>query len=79
LVSNAKIEIMFTRPVSIDPEIMSGAAVFSGTRVPVRVFIDYLEGGQSVEEFLEGFPSVSRVQVIDFLELVSENAIQLTR
>ncbi len=66
-------------PVSIDPEIMSGAAVFSGTRVPIRVFIDYLEGGESVEEFLEGFPSVSREQVIAFLELVSEKAVELAR
>jgi uncharacterized protein (DUF433 family) len=61
------------------PEIMSGAAVFSGTRVPVRVFIGYLEGGESVEEFLEGFPSVSRGQVIAFLELVSEKAVELAR
>lgn len=70
---------MSISPVSIDPEIMSGAAVFSGTRVPVRVFIDYLEGGASVEEFLEGFPSVSRAQVIAFLELVSAKAVELTR
>ena len=70
---------MSTSPISIDPEIMSGAAVFSGTRVPVRVFIDYLEGGESVEEFLEGFPSVSRAQVIAFLELVSEKAVEFAR
>ena len=70
---------MSTSPISIDPEIMSGAAVFSGTRVPVRVFIDYIEGGESVEEFLEGFPSVSRAQVIAFLELVSEKVVELAR
>jgi uncharacterized protein (DUF433 family) len=58
-------------PVIIDPEIMSGVPVFRGTRVPVRILFDHLEGGDTVEEFLEGFPSVSREQVIAFLELVS--------
>jgi uncharacterized protein (DUF433 family) len=58
-------------PVTIDSEIMSGAPVFRGTRVPVRILFDHLEGGETVEEFLEGFPSVSREQVITFLELVS--------
>ena len=58
-------------PVTIDPEIMSGVPVFRGTRVPVRILFDHLEGGETVEEFLEGFPSVSREQVIAFLELVS--------
>jgi uncharacterized protein (DUF433 family) len=54
--------------VKIDPEIMSGAPCFAGTRVPIQNFIDYLEGGDSIEDFLEGFPSVSREQVIAFLE-----------
>jgi uncharacterized protein (DUF433 family) len=58
-------------PVTIDPEIMSGVPVFKGTRVPVRILFDHLEGGETVEEFLEGFPTVSREQVIAFLELVS--------
>jgi uncharacterized protein (DUF433 family) len=70
---------MNTSPVSIDPEVMSGAAVFRGTRVPVRIFIDYLEGCESIEEFLEGFPSVSREQVIAFLELISEKAVELAQ
>ena len=47
---------------------MSGAPCFAGTRVPIQNLIDYLEGGDSIEEFLEGFPSVSREQVIAFLE-----------
>jgi len=50
--------------VKIDPEIMSGAPCFAGTRVPIQNLIDYLEGGDSIEDFLEGFPSVSREQVI---------------
>jgi len=51
-----------------DPEIMSGEIVFVGTRVPVRSLLDYLEGGDSLEEFLDNFPSVSREQTIAFLE-----------
>jgi len=58
--------------VKIDPEIMSGAPCFAGTRVPIQTLIDYLEGGDSVEDFLEGFPSVSREQVISFLEDAKE-------
>jgi uncharacterized protein (DUF433 family) len=63
-------------PVTIDPEIMSGVPVFRGTRVPVRILFDHLEGGETVEEFLEGFPSVSREQVIAFLELVSSRTLE---
>lgn len=47
---------------------MSGTPVFCGTRVPVQTLLDYLEAGDSIDEFLEGFPSVSREQVIAFLE-----------
>ena len=54
--------------IKIDPEIMSGAPCFAGTRVPIQNLIDYLEGGDSIEDFLEGFPTVSREQVIAFLE-----------
>jgi len=54
--------------VKVDPEIMSGSPCFTGTRVPIQNLIDYLEGGDSIEEFLDGFPSVSRQQVIAFLE-----------
>ena len=54
--------------IKIDPEIMSGAPCFVGTRVPIQNLIDYLEGGDSIDEFLEDFPSVTRDQVISFLE-----------
>lgn len=54
--------------VSSDPEVMSGAPVFKGTRVLVQTLIEYIEAGDSIDEFLEGFPSVTRDQVIDFLE-----------
>ncbi len=46
--------------VSIDPEVMSGTPVFRGTRVPVRLLFEYLSGGETLEFFLEGFPSVTR-------------------
>jgi uncharacterized protein (DUF433 family) len=61
--------------VKIDPEIMSGAPCFAGTRVPIRNLIDYLEGGDSIDEFLEDFPSVRREQVIAFLEEAKESAL----
>jgi len=54
--------------VSVDPEVMSGAPVFRGTRVLVQTLIEYLEAGDSIDDFLEGFPSVTRDQVIAFLE-----------
>ena len=57
-----------TSLVSRNPEIMSGALCFSGTRVPVKNLFDYLEGTSSLEDFLEDFPSVSRTKAIAVLE-----------
>jgi uncharacterized protein (DUF433 family) len=54
--------------VHSDPEIVSGTPVFVGTRVPVQALLDYLEEGETIEEFLDDFPSVSREQVIAFIE-----------
>ena len=54
--------------VSISPDVLSGTPVFSGTRVPVQSLIDCLEAGESIDDFLDGFPTVSRDQVIAFLE-----------
>ena len=51
-----------------DPGILGGTPVFVGTRVPVRSLFDHLEGGDSIDDFLEGFPSVKREQVIAVLE-----------
>ena len=51
-----------------DPEIMGGTPVFAGTRVPLQNLIDALEGGESIDEFLEGFPSVNRAQAIAVIE-----------
>jgi uncharacterized protein (DUF433 family) len=57
--------------VTVDPEIMSGEPVFAGTRVPVRNLIDYLSGGHSLDDFLEGFPGVDREQAVSFLQEAS--------
>ena len=54
---------------------MSGAPCFAGTRVAIQNLIDYLEGGDSIEDFLEGFPTVSREQVISFLEEAKESGL----
>jgi uncharacterized protein (DUF433 family) len=51
-----------------DPEVLGGVPVFAGTRVPVRALIDYLEAGESLDEFLEDFPSVKREQAVAVLE-----------
>ena len=59
-----------------DPEVMSGTPVFCGTRVPVQTLIEYLEAGDSIDEFLEGFPTVTRAQVIAFLEEAREKLVE---
>lgn len=61
--------------VTSSREIMSGTPVFAGTRVPVQTLIDYLEGGENIDDFLDGFPTVSREQIIAFLEEVKERMI----
>ena len=63
---------MDTLLVSRDPEIMSGKLCFTGTRVPVKNLFDYLEGSSTLEEFLEDFPSVTRVTAISVLETARE-------
>jgi uncharacterized protein (DUF433 family) len=55
--------------ISRDLEVISGALFFAGTRVPVEIFIDYLKAGDSIDRFLEGFPTVSREQAEAFLEI----------
>jgi uncharacterized protein (DUF433 family) len=62
--------------VSRDPEVMGGTPVFSGTRVPVQTFIEYLEAGDSIDQFLEGFPSVTREQLIAFLEEAKDKLVE---
>jgi len=61
-----------------DPEILGGEPVFMGTRVPVKSLFDHLEAGDSIEDFLDGFPSVKREQVIALLEESKAHALALS-
>jgi uncharacterized protein (DUF433 family) len=61
--------------ITVHPDLVSGAPCFAGTRVPVKNLFDYLEGGESLEDFLEGFPGVSREQAVGVLHLASDNLI----
>ena len=59
--------------INIDPEIMSGAPVFAGTRVPIQTIFDYLEGGDDLEMFLADFPSVTKTAAISVLEMAKKS------
>ena len=62
--------------VCLNPEVMGGTPVFCGTRVPVQTLLDYLEAGDTIGEFLVGFPSVTREQVIAFLEQAKDRLVE---
>jgi uncharacterized protein (DUF433 family) len=64
--------------VSRDPEVVSGALVFKGTRVPVEILVQHLAAGDPLDEFLENFPSVTREQAIAYLEMTPEAVDALT-
>lgn len=64
-----------SRIIQSDPDILGGTPVFVGTRVPVKTLLDYLEAGDSLEVFLDHFPSVSRQQAIAALELAKDMLI----
>jgi len=61
--------------ISTSADIMGGTPVFAGTRVPVQTLLDYLEGGDSIDDFLAGFPTVTRQQVVAFLERAAQLAV----
>jgi uncharacterized protein (DUF433 family) len=61
--------------ITVHPDLVSGAPCFAGTRVPVKNLFDYLEGGESLDDFLEGFPGVSREQAISVLHLAEVNLL----
>ena len=63
--------------ISSSPDVMGGTPVFAGTRVPVQTLIDYLKGGESIDDFLDGFPTVGKEQLIAFLEEAKEQMIKL--
>ena len=74
-------EAMVTAPllenvIWTDPERMSGEPCFYGTRVPIKILFDYIEGGEPLEEFLAGFPPVTRDQAIQVLEAAKVNLLQ---
>ncbi|MBL8661626.1 MAG: DUF433 domain-containing protein [Candidatus Odyssella sp.] len=59
--------------ITSSPDVMGGTPVFAGTRVPVATLFDYLEDGESIDDFLEGFPGVARDQVVAVLEEAKAN------
>jgi len=61
--------------LSQSPDVMGGTPVFAGTRVPVQTLLDYIEAGDTIHDFLKGFPSVRQEQVIGFLEEAKERMI----
>jgi uncharacterized protein (DUF433 family) len=61
--------------VWVDPDRMSGEPCFNGTRVPVQALIDHIEGNSTLDDFLNGFPSVTRQQAIRFIELAKDNLL----
>jgi uncharacterized protein (DUF433 family) len=63
-------------PISASPDVLGGTPVFAGTRVPVQTLLDYLKAGETIDDFLDGFPSVSRDQVIAFLEMAKDRLIE---
>jgi len=66
-----KVEVQ-PQVISRSPDVMSGAPVFAGTRVPVQTIVDYLAGGHPLDEFLDDFPTVSREQALELLQRVKE-------
>jgi len=63
--------------ISKDPRVLGGTAVFSGTRVPVRVLLEHLEAGDRIDDFLENYPSVTREQAVGLIELAIEQLTKL--
>jgi uncharacterized protein (DUF433 family) len=57
--------------INIDPELMGGTPVFNGTRVPIQALFDYISTGETLEEFLDNFPTVSREQALEVLQLAN--------
>jgi uncharacterized protein (DUF433 family) len=61
--------------ISVSEDVMSGTPVFSGTRVPVQTLLDYLKAGESIDDFLDGFPTVKREQIILLLEEIEKQLV----
>lgn len=65
--------------VTVSPEILGGTPVFAGTRVPVQTFLEYIKAGESIDSFLEGFPTVKKEQVLALLDKAGERILALTQ
>ncbi|HEX8709438.1 MAG TPA: DUF433 domain-containing protein [Pyrinomonadaceae bacterium] len=63
--------------ITSSPDIMGGTPVFAKTRVPVQTLLDYLKAGESIDDFLDGFPTVTKEQVIAFLEEAEEQIVKM--
>ena len=68
--------ITLDQVVWVDPERLSGIPCFAGTRVPVQALLDHIEAGQTLGDFLEGFPTVTREQAVAFLELAKDQLVR---
>jgi uncharacterized protein (DUF433 family) len=68
---------MSKRIITSSPDVMGGTPVFAGTRVPVQTLLDYLKAGESIDDFLDGFPTVAKEQVIAFLEEAEEQIVKM--
>ncbi|MFL5331080.1 MAG: DUF433 domain-containing protein [Gemmataceae bacterium] len=66
------IEVVSEAPISVNPNILSGTPVFPGTRVPVNALFDYIEGGLSLDVFLDHFPTVSREKALEVITWARE-------
>jgi uncharacterized protein (DUF433 family) len=66
-----------TSIISASPDVMGGTPVFTGTRVPVQTLLDYLKAGESIDDFLDGFPTVNREQVVAFLEEAGKQLVSM--
>ncbi len=62
--------------ISKSPEIMGGSPVFVGTRVPIQTFFEYLKAGDSIDDFLDGFPTVTKEQIMTLLEEIRQQIIE---
>ncbi|NJL51378.1 MAG: DUF433 domain-containing protein [Hydrococcus sp. SU_1_0] len=66
-----------TSIISASPDVMGGTPVFAGTRVPVQTLLDYLKAGESIDDFLDGFPTVNREQVVALLEEAGKQLVSM--
>jgi uncharacterized protein (DUF433 family) len=64
------------RAIAVDPEVLNGVPCFTGTRVPVQTLLDFLETGESIDTFLDVYPYIDRSQVLTFLELSKDVAVE---